>query len=202
MEMRRRGFLLGAAAGACGALGERALPNGRLGEATLPGREAPARAAIAPPGSDNGKRLTANDIHMSVAEAAALLASEDADAQLIALANARAVEVGTGASLEVEVADRSALVAEPGEYPVTFKTNPELTVTAYVEDGGSQPGGDAGGDAGEAAAADRRAAESARGGIAETGDSASWMLGVALVMAIASIGALSLGIRSRRGAIG
>ena len=152
--------------------------------------------------SDNGKRLTANDIHMSVAEAAALLASEDADAQLIALANARAVEVGTGASLEVEVADRSALVAEPGEYPVTFKTNPELTVTAYVEDGGSQPGGDAGGDAGEAAAADRRAAESARGGIAETGDSASWMLGVALVMAIASIGALSLGIRSRRGAIG
>ena len=59
MEMRRRGFLLGAAAGACGALGERALPDGRLGEATLPGREAPARAVIAPPGSDNGKRLRA-----------------------------------------------------------------------------------------------------------------------------------------------
>ena len=57
MEMRRRGFLLGAAAGACGALGERALPDGRLGEATLPGRAAPARAVIAPPGSDDGKRL-------------------------------------------------------------------------------------------------------------------------------------------------
>ncbi len=154
--------------------------------------------------SDNGKRLTANDIHMSVAEAAALLASDDADAQLIELAKARAVEVRSGAALEVEVADRSALVAEPGEYPVTFKTNPELTITAYVEDGGSQPGGDAvdAGDAGDAAAADRRAAESARGGLADTGDSASWMLGVALVTAIASIVALSLGVRSRRGAIG
>ena len=45
MEMRRRGFLLGAAAGACTALG---------GESA---EQAPARAAIAPPGSDSGKRL-------------------------------------------------------------------------------------------------------------------------------------------------
>ncbi len=45
MEMRRRGFLLGVAAGACTALG---------GE---PAEQAPARAAIAPPGSDDGKRL-------------------------------------------------------------------------------------------------------------------------------------------------
>ena len=45
MEMRRRGFLLGVAAGACTALG---------GE---PAEQASARAVIAPPGSDNGKRL-------------------------------------------------------------------------------------------------------------------------------------------------
>ena len=45
MEMRRRGFLLGAAAGACTALGGK------------PAEQAPVRAAIAPPGSDNGKRL-------------------------------------------------------------------------------------------------------------------------------------------------
>ena len=47
MEMRRRGFLLGAAAGACGALGERTMPDSRLGEAHQPGR-----AAISPPGTD------------------------------------------------------------------------------------------------------------------------------------------------------
>ena len=45
MEMRRRGFLLGAAAGACTVLG---------GE---PAEQASARAVIAPPGSDSGKRL-------------------------------------------------------------------------------------------------------------------------------------------------
>ena len=44
MEMRRRGFLLGAVAGACagGARGARALP---------------VQAAVAPPGTDGGKRL-------------------------------------------------------------------------------------------------------------------------------------------------
>ena len=46
MEMRRRGFLIGAVAGACAAVGGEAEDAG--------GRALPA---IAPPGSDNGKRL-------------------------------------------------------------------------------------------------------------------------------------------------
>ena len=47
MEMRRRGFLLGAVAGACAAKG------GEIVDA----RERVSSAAIAPPGSDGGKRL-------------------------------------------------------------------------------------------------------------------------------------------------
>ena len=47
MEMRRRGFLIGAVAGACAAVG---------GEAE-DARERVPPAVIAPPGSDGGKRL-------------------------------------------------------------------------------------------------------------------------------------------------
>ncbi len=49
MEMRRRGFLLGAVAGACASAGGGHVPDGARGARALP--------AIAPPGSDGGARL-------------------------------------------------------------------------------------------------------------------------------------------------
>ena len=50
MEVRRRGFLMGAVAGACAAAGADGAPSERA---------LPPPAAIAPPGSDGGKRLRA-----------------------------------------------------------------------------------------------------------------------------------------------
>ncbi len=79
----------------------------------------------------NGERISANNFRIATADVAGMT-----DASTITLANATAHATADGANVAITSVDRTAVKAEKGTYPVTFKTaaGTSVTVSAVVYD--------------------------------------------------------------------